>query len=186
MSGHPITINCGGTLFAARRDTLIQGSDYFRALLSGNFSESLEEEDTKTTTEKTYFLDLDPDHFRLLLNRMRYGAEYLLPGDPKSQNGLKQAAEFLGMDCRNPDDVCETDSTPVLNLGDILKTRDKVICTDSVGRACHATIVESSSDAFLISYDHWEKIWNEWVPKTSSRLVAFSGALPCKCSKCCR
>lgn len=93
-----ITLNVSGTKITTFRETLTRGSPYFAALLSGKWGDgSLEEEVTPAKQTPEFFLDMDPDLFRMLLNRMRY-PEMSFGGAPLLPPGLREAAEFLGMD----------------------------------------------------------------------------------------
>ena len=83
-----VEINCGGVVFQTYKSTLTRGSTYFKSYFSGKFQVMLDKKDR-------FFLDFDPDWFRVLLNRLRY-PNYKFPADPTG--GLRNAADYLGIE----------------------------------------------------------------------------------------
>jgi hypothetical protein len=145
-----ITLNVAGTRITTFRETLIRGSPYFAALLSGKWGDktgSLEEEEVTPDTCE-FFLDMDPDLFQMLLNRMRY------PEMSLKQNGntpgLREAADFLGMELatetekKQPDCVNMTGTELCLRMLERLKVGDYVqvyFCWTNEWVPCKCTAV---------------------------------------------
>ena len=80
-----ITVDVGGTKFITSISTLISNSVYFASLLSGNWSESGDDE---------IFIDQDPEPFRVILAYMREG--FIKIGDINER--VLAQAEFLGVE----------------------------------------------------------------------------------------
>jgi hypothetical protein len=89
-----IKLNVGGTVFETSRNTLAANATYFNRLLSTDWAENL------ASDEDEYFLDRDPEAFRLLLQYMRHNN--LLAVMPQEQPRLCMAvlleAEYLGVE----------------------------------------------------------------------------------------
>ena len=81
----PITINVGGTKFTTAKSTLTSNSTYFASLLSGNWSESSDNE---------IFLDRNPSAFGKLIEYMREGMIKVVDIDESALT----LAEFLGIE----------------------------------------------------------------------------------------
>ncbi|EJK67078.1 hypothetical protein THAOC_11936 [Thalassiosira oceanica] len=83
--GRTLTLNVGGEEFAASASTLTSNSHYFAALLSGDWSESGDDE---------LYVDQDPEAFKVLLDYMRSGMVKVSAVDEK----VLLLAEFLGVE----------------------------------------------------------------------------------------
>ena len=80
-----VTLDVGGEKFATSASTLTSNSHYFAALLSGDWSESGDEE---------LYIDQDPAAFKVLLDYMRSGMIKVAEVNEK----VLLLAEFLGME----------------------------------------------------------------------------------------
>jgi len=188
-----VTVNCAGTYIQTYRDTLIRGSTYFKALFQGGFSESLEVELPPDNVTPSYdvFLDMRPEWFKLLLDRMRYGTAYDLP---KKHKGLRLAAEFLGVEYRNADEIEREQAAQkdldkqarLVSLKEAGKVGFLVMCLDEVNRKCLARVVDvdDTKNQYLIHYQHWDDRYDEWIAKDSPRISRNIGRCECKSSRC--
>ena len=87
-----ITLNVGGTVFETSRNTLAANSSYFSRLLSTDWANAAADDD--------YFLDRDPDAFRLLLQFMRHNnlLAILPQEEPHLCIAVLLEAEYLGVE----------------------------------------------------------------------------------------
>ena len=84
-SSDRVVLDVGGTKFITAKSTLISNSEYFASLLSGNWSESSDNE---------IFLDRNPSAFSKLIEYMREG---MIKVDDIDESVLT-LAEFLGIE----------------------------------------------------------------------------------------
>lgn len=72
-----INLNVGGTIIKTRKSTLTRGGGFLESLVSGRHIPDLDE-------NGNIFIDLDPTHFRLVLDFLRYGeTDTLMPMELK-------------------------------------------------------------------------------------------------------
>ena len=88
-----IKLNVGGQIFQTSRHTLTKHKDsllgkMFKSPKNGShFIQKIEEDN--------FFLDADPEFFRIILNWLRLGK--ITAENPEILNGVHQLAEFLGL-----------------------------------------------------------------------------------------
>uniref|UniRef100_T1J654 1-acyl-sn-glycerol-3-phosphate acyltransferase n=1 Tax=Strigamia maritima TaxID=126957 RepID=T1J654_STRMM len=88
-----IKLNVGGTVFETTRSTVEKlGSDYFSRLLDPNSSFS-------QPTDGIFFIDRDPECFRVILNIARYGEVFLNDGHVTLELLEREAEFYLLSDC---------------------------------------------------------------------------------------
>jgi len=194
-----ITINCGGTKFQTFRETLVNNSEYFRAMLAGHFAEG------GKGVSHEYFLDINPKIFALLLDRMRYGLACKLPAGDQRPAALVFAAEFLGVEYRNEDEI-ELEKEVLQQQQAALEAAQKelekparlaslkeaglvdflVMCVDTVSNNCLARVVDLSEDGtkYLIHYEHYGTCYDEWIAKDSPRISRNIQRCNCRGSGC--
>jgi len=176
-----ITINCGGIKFQTFRETLINNSEYFRAMLAGHFVEG----GKGGVSRDEYFLDMNPKIFGLLLDRMRYGLACKLPAGDQRPSALVFAAEFLGVEYRNVDEI-EREKAEIEARAAELEKNSRlvflkeaglvgflVMCVDTVSNNCLARVIDVNEEQgkFLIHYEHYEgPRYDEWIAKDSKRI----------------
>lgn len=201
-----ITINCGGQLFQTFRETLVNNSEYFRALLAGGFAEGFAEGGGGGGGKAQYFLDMNPKMFALLLDRMRYGVACKLPSGDDRPAALVFAAEFLGVEYRNEDEI-ELEKEVLQQQQAALEAAQKelekqtrlallkeaglvgflVMCVDTVSNNCLARVMDLSEDGtqYFIHYEHFTtNQYDEWVPKDSPRISRNIQRCNCRGSVC--
>mmetsp|Transcript_18390 Transcript_18390/g.23861 ORF Transcript_18390/g.23861 Transcript_18390/m.23861 type:complete len:412 (+) Transcript_18390:55-1290(+) len=88
-----IIIDVGGTQFVSSKSTLSTNSSYFQALLSQTWTHETETE-TETNKNFDFFVDQNPNAFKVLLDFMRKGC---IEVEQLTSDVLLQA-EFLGME----------------------------------------------------------------------------------------
>ena len=88
-----ITLNVGGTLFTTIVSVL---QKYPGSMLSAMFDHKDQGMEPLPKTENGhYFLDADPEYFRVILNFLRLGKVVL--SDPKCMEGVLDLANYLGL-----------------------------------------------------------------------------------------
>ena len=85
-----VILNVGGTRFESSRTTLEAASSYFQSLLV--------RWDDVSSQEEPFFIDADPDAFKVLLSCMRGGSLLLPKLDLDLSSRTLLLAEYLGMD----------------------------------------------------------------------------------------
>lgn len=202
-----ITINCGGQLFQTFRETLVNNSEYFRAMLAGGFAEGFAGGSGSGGRASPYFLDMNPQVFALLLDRMRYGMACKLPasGDQRP-SALVFAAEFLGVEYRNEDEI-ELEKKVLQQQQAALQAAQKELdkqarlaslkeaglvgfqcmCVDKLQRKCLAQVidVDDTKNQYLIHYEHFPGTrYDEWVPKDSDWISRNIQRCDCRGASC--
>ena len=66
-----VTLNVGGKIFQTSLSTLTKYPDSMLGLMFNHTTEGLAP--MSKTKDGHYFLDADPEHFRVILNYLRYG-----------------------------------------------------------------------------------------------------------------
>ena len=95
MPNDLVHLNVGGQRFSTSKNTLIslQGEEtFFTSLLSGRISSNMDE-------TGAYFIDRDPELFRMILNFLRTQQLHLLveESDAKQLSALIHEANFYGI-----------------------------------------------------------------------------------------
>jgi len=125
-----------GKDFWCLESTLVNGSAYFRALFKGGFAEGgrggLEDSsDSNPNPNPTYFVEIDSDVFKILLHRIRY-PEVILPKTLIQQTvGLREAADFLGVDIEIKEEPEEEPAARQLQIIERLQAGDVFVCKGS-------------------------------------------------------
>ncbi len=87
-----LTLDVGGEIFRTWRSTLTRDPD---SVLAHMFDPSSKMIPARKLENGAYFLDLEPQYFRVVLNHLRYGGPTHV--DPSMLDGVKRTAVFLGV-----------------------------------------------------------------------------------------
>ena len=94
----PVKLIVGGTVFITSISTLVNSSQYFKAMFSGNFGDTNVGNESSVSYSQdssyhTLFIDRDPESFRLVLAYMRTG--FFICNDVSLLSGVIIEAEYF-------------------------------------------------------------------------------------------